>query len=89
MTTQYHVEGTCQIEYSTSEKIDEIYVSELVVAESEVAAIVAVANDLMSDLNYRSFVWQNLSVTLTKKSKQSSLGVMLREQQMLKVARML
>lgn len=62
MTTHYHVNGICEVEYPYNKKIEEFYVDDVVKAESEVQAITAVARLLTRDQDLENFVWTRLNI---------------------------
>ena len=62
MATQFHINGTCEVEYSHSQEVEEFYVDDVVKADSEVQAITAVARLLLAEQNFNNFVWTRLYV---------------------------
>ncbi|MCA9962284.1 MAG: hypothetical protein R3E31_25615 [Chloroflexota bacterium] len=62
MITHYHVNGTCEVEYPYSKKVEEFYVDDVVKAESEVQAVTAVAKLLIKEHDFQNFVWTRLNI---------------------------
>lgn len=62
MTTQYHVNGTYEVEGAHGKKVEEFYVDKCVTANSEAQAIAQVARHSMHGHRYKRFIWTRLHV---------------------------
>jgi hypothetical protein len=66
MTTQFHVNGTYEVECAHGKKVEEFYVDECVTANSEAQAIAQVARHSMYGQQYQRFIWTRLHVERLK-----------------------
>lgn len=66
MATQYHINGTCEVEYRHNKKVEEFYVDDVVRADSEVQAMTAVAKSMINGHQVYRFIWTRLTVEALK-----------------------